>query len=88
MHKYTARVTEIVTTSIRQTTGQDVLLEPGDELLTTGQLDSMSVLQVFLQLQEVFGIQIGFDYLTQENFSSISSICALLQEFDGLNHAA
>jgi len=88
MEKYINQVTEVVSSSIREATGQDVVLGPEDELLSSGLLDSMSVLQVFLKIQEVFMMQIGFEVLTQENFNSVASISSMLCRLEEINTAA
>ena len=57
------------------------LLPLADEtsLLESGILDSLSLLQLVVFLEERFGITVGDQDLLPENFASVSTICAYLR---------
>ncbi len=49
-------------------------ISDADNLLETGVIDSLGVLEIVTFLQEQFSLQVEDDELTPENFQSISSI--------------
>jgi acyl carrier protein len=48
-------------------------------LLESGILDSLSLLQLVVFLEERFGITVGDQDLLPENFASVNTICAYLR---------
>ena len=54
-------------------------LSPGDELLTSGLLDSMSVMSLVAHLEELLGRPIPDDDITVEHFANVASICTYLR---------
>jgi acyl carrier protein len=57
-------------------------------LLESGILDSLSLLQLVVFLEEHFGITVGDADLLPENFASVNTICAYLKAREPENQAA
>ena len=53
------------------------------DLFETGALDSMAFVELLLQLEEEFGINVSFDDLELENFRSIRKIAEFIATHDG-----
>lgn len=51
---------------------------PDEDLLTTGVLDSMTLIQLLVNLEEYFGIRIPMEELEIEDLRSIESIARLV----------
>ena len=73
-------------TVINEYISQELVRDPGllplaDEtsLLESGILDSLSLLQLVVFLEERFGITVGDADLLPENFASVNTICAYLR---------
>jgi acyl carrier protein len=49
-------------------------LEPADDLLNQGIVDSIGILQLVTYIEETFHIQINDDEITPENFRSLSTL--------------
>jgi acyl carrier protein len=60
---------------------------PEDDLLATGALDSMNLIQLLVNLEKHFGIKIPLDELQIEDVRSIQSIARLV-EHHKLAHAS
>jgi len=54
--------------------GQDI--DPDDELLFEGGLDSFGIMQIVAFLEETYRIRVPEDCLATDNFSSVSTIAA------------
>jgi acyl carrier protein len=52
----------------------DVQLTETDALLERGIIDSMGVLELITFIQDEFGITVGDDEITEENFGTLASI--------------
>lgn len=52
----------------------DVQLTETDALLERGIIDSMGVLELISFIQDEFGITVGDDEITEENFGTLASI--------------
>src|SRR5262245_18261095 len=50
------------------------------DLLGTGLLDSMGLVELLAQLEETFGVSISFDYVELDNFRSIASIAGFVSQ--------
>jgi acyl carrier protein len=77
-----AQVETVINDYISRELVQDPALLPlGDEtsLLESGILDSLSLLQLVVYLEERFGIIVGDADLLPENFASVEAICAYLR---------
>jgi len=53
-------------------------IDPGQDLLAAGLLDSMSITQIVVFLEDQFGTDIKDEDLIAENFSSIDAMAALV----------
>ena len=51
---------------------------PATDLLDTGLLDSLALIQLLVQLEQKFGVRIALDEIEIEDLRSISSIAALV----------
>ena len=74
-------------TVIKEFISQELVRDPAlppvaDEtsLLESGILDSLSLLQLVVFLEERFGITVGDADLLPENFASLNTICAYLRD--------
>ncbi len=63
---------------IRNETGFDGELSPDVDLLQEHILDSFSIVQLALFVQERFGIELEAEDLVLENLSTLSSVMALI----------
>jgi acyl carrier protein len=84
-----------VETVIKEYISQELVRDPklvplGDEtsLLDSGILDSLSLLQLVVFLEERFGIIVGDADLLPENFASVNTICAYLRAREPEKQAA
>ena len=82
-------------TVIKEYISQELVRDPklvplGDEtsLLDSGILDSLSLLQLVVFLEERFGIIVGDADLLPENFASVNTICAYLRAREPEKQAA
>lgn len=75
------QVTELVQNTVLESTGQSLTIKPEEELLRSGILDSLTLLQVFTEIQSAFGVELEPDIITEENFGSISAIAATVRDF-------
>lgn len=71
--------TEQIATFIRDELAYDGALDPSADLLEEKILDSFSIVQVALFLQEEFDIELDADDLNRDNLSSIDSMLALVE---------
>lgn len=54
--------------------------EEGTLLLEDGILDSFDIVNLVLELNEEFGINIGVEDVTEENFNTVEAIQNLIEE--------
>jgi acyl carrier protein len=62
--------------------GRELQIEPSSpetDLLESGLLDSLKLVELLAQVEIAFGIQVSADDLETENFRSISKIATFLQ---------
>lgn len=57
-------------------------LNEDDDLLNTGILDSLGILQLVAFIEERFGIQVREEDVTYENFMSINALANYLRQYD------
>lgn len=50
------------------------------KLLDDGILDSFDIVNLVLEINEEFGVEIGVEDVTEENFETVDSICELIKE--------
>lgn len=53
---------------------------PHAELLSTGLLDSLGLVQLLVHIEEKFGVRIALDEIEIEDLRSVSSIAALVNK--------
>ena len=51
-----------------------------EEIVTGGILDSIDVTEFITALEEEFDIEIGMEYMENENFDSVDAICEMVEE--------
>lgn len=74
------RVIELLRRTIEESSGREVDLAPDTELMASGYLDSLTVLQLFVALQEELGVELGVDDLTEQAFGTPKAIAELIEE--------
>ncbi|MBQ5998475.1 MAG: acyl carrier protein [Treponema sp.] len=57
----------------------DIDFEKETKLIDNGLIDSFDVVQLVMQLNEAFDIEIGAEEITPENFNSAESIWKMIQ---------
>ena len=50
------------------------------DIVEGGYLDSLELLGLITALQGQFGVEIGFEYITPENFNSVEAMAALVEQ--------
>jgi acyl carrier protein len=66
---------------IRQVLSEKMFIEvasPDTDLLGTGLLDSLALIQLLVHMEETFGVKIALDEIEIEDLRSISSIATLV----------
>jgi len=58
-------------------------LHPDDDLLATGVLDSLGLMQLVLFIEERLGVKVPDEDVVIENFRSVSALTAYLARLDG-----
>ena len=51
-----------------------------DEIVTGGVLDSIDITEFITALEEEFDIEIGMEYMENENFDSVEAIWEMVEE--------
>ena len=51
-----------------------------DQIVTGGILDSIDITEFITALEEEFDIEIGMEYMENENFDSVDAICEMVEE--------
>ena len=54
--------------------------ENEDQIVTGGVLDSIDITEFITQLEEEFDIEIGMEYMENENFDSVEAIWEMVEE--------
>jgi len=55
-------------------------LEPDDDLLNQGIIDSMGVLELINYMEETLGVQVSDEEITPENFRSLNTLMNLVRQ--------
>ena len=55
-------------------------LQPDDDLLDSGILDSMGIMQLITHLEKEYGISIPTEEIEPEKFASVSALAAFVQD--------
>ena len=69
----------LVVRVIRESSGREVALLHEDALISTGYLDSMTMVSLIIELQTEFGVQFEVSDMSVENFESVRAISKLVQ---------
>lgn len=56
-------------------------LDPDQDLLSTGVLDSLAILQLVAFIEEQFGIQVPDEDVVYDNFQSINALTSYLEQY-------
>ena len=59
---------------------EDIVDYDGDNLLTDGIIDSLSVIDLVAELSDAFDIDITAKYIVEENFKSVDAIISLVEQ--------
>ncbi|MCI9576564.1 MAG: acyl carrier protein [Clostridiales bacterium] len=54
-------------------------VDPTEDLLAAGLIDSFDIVSLVLELEDAFGVKIEAEEIVEENFSSIANIQALIE---------
>ncbi len=73
------KITSLVVRVIREHSGREVVLAHEDALISTGYLDSMTMVSLIIELQTEFGVQFEVSDMSVENFESVHAISKLVQ---------
>jgi acyl carrier protein len=73
------KITSLVVRVIRESSGREVALAYEDALISTGYLDSMTMVSLIIELQAEFGVQFDVSDMSVENFESVRAISKLVQ---------
>jgi acyl carrier protein len=69
---------EVLADYIRAETGFRGKIDPDDDLLASGVLDSFNIVSLAMFAQEHFGMEFESDDLSRENLARLSSLIALI----------
>jgi len=73
------QITSLVAQVIRENTGRDVVLAAEEPLITSGYLDSMTMVSLVIALQTEFAVELDIADMSAENFQSVRTISELVQ---------
>jgi len=71
---------EILANFIRSETGYSGALDPDDDLLKSGVLDSFNIVSLAMFAQEQFGVEFEGEELVRDNLARLSSLVALIRQ--------
>ena len=71
---------ELLANYIRTETGYDGAIDPDEDLLKVGILDSFSIVSLAMFAQEQFGVEFEGEELVRENLAKLSSLVALIRQ--------
>lgn len=74
-----ATLLEYVKTELLRGRGNN--LKPEDDMLSSGIVDSLGILQIVAFIDERFGIQVPDEDVVYENFHSIKALADYLQQY-------
>ena len=69
---------------LRERTGLDSAFGAETDLLATGVLDSLLLIDLVLHVERVFGVRLGSDDVTPTNFRSVESLARLVYQHTDL----
>ena len=65
----------------------DFRVDPDDSLLRTGVMDSLGVMEVIEFVEEIAGIQVAEDEITEANFGTLNAIARYIMRKTGSSTA-
>jgi len=74
-----AALTEYVKNEIMR--NKNARLDENEDLLSSGILDSLAILQLVAYIDKAFGIQVPDEDVVYDNFKSINTLVGYLQQF-------
>jgi len=74
-----AEVGELVHEVILEASGQRPQLGPRDDLIGSGHLDSLALMQLIVRLQSALGVDLDISDVTEENFGTIEAIARFIE---------
>jgi len=51
-----------------------------NHLMSDGKLESIDIVNIITELEENFEIEIGYEYITKENFESVEAILKMVEK--------
>jgi acyl carrier protein len=75
----TTALTEFIKTEIMN--NRSVNIDPNQDLLGAGILDSLGILQLVAFIEEKFGVQVPDEDVIFENFQSINALAGYLERY-------
>jgi acyl carrier protein len=76
-------VTKLVKRVILDSAGVEIDLGPEEPLLDSGYLDSLTILQLFVEIHSELGVQVQLEDMTEESFASLKSLTELVEQYRG-----
>ena len=73
-------VTELLTNYIRTETGYAGDIDPDEDLIEVGILDSFSIVSLTMFAQEQFRVEFEGEELVRENIAKLSTLVALIRQ--------
>lgn len=77
------QVTDLVRRVVLESTGRSLTPKPDDRLIEAGHLDSMSIVNLVLALQQEFQVTLELGDLSEANFGSVRAIAHMVRERQG-----
>jgi acyl carrier protein len=74
-----AKILELVQTTVEETAGERPDIQPSSPLISSGILDSLSMMRLYVELQDTFEVPIDISDLTEEAFETVEAIAALVE---------
>jgi len=80
------RIREFVKEKVRNGNPGDLVFGDGDSVLRSGLLNSLTMVEIILFMEQKFGLDIAASGIRIEDFDTVDSICALLDRHCPLEH--
>ena len=74
-----SRISKLITRVILESTGRDLTLGIDEPLISSGLLDSMSMVNLVIAMQSEMGVELDVTHMNAENFESIRVIAELVE---------
>ena len=73
------QISKLVSRIILESTGRTLELDTDDPLISSGYLDSMSMVQLVIAVQSELDVELEVTHMSAENFETIQAITALVE---------